>query len=194
MLSQVGLPEVLMGAVLVAVILIIFLWFLSRIRRLYDTTTDEIDSDVPKLHIDNRAGEAAPDVNLEGDLLKHGSTQVGHASGKVSGKFKAYKQTAFMLGNVQQGKIEMNDVKVEIGSMQSDGEFVDKADAGLGETEKDYRSHLYTLLKQHQGNLRKLKERQAKYGIDAPVSLLNEIEQEENEIIRIEAELQSLTE
>lgn len=62
--------------------------------------------------------------------------------------------------------------------------------AKLGLVENKH--HLYNLLKQHKSNLNKLRERQAKHGIDAPLSLLNEIEDEESAIIRIEAELQSL--
>jgi hypothetical protein len=51
--------------------------------------------------------------------------------------------------------------------------------------------HLNALLEQHKRNLYKLRERQAKYGLDAPLSLLNEIEHEESEIERIKTELQS---
>lgn len=45
------------------------------------------------------------------------------------------------------------------------------------------------LLAQHQANLNKLKLQAAKYGIDVPLRLQNEIEAEEEEITRLKGEL-----
>jgi hypothetical protein len=49
-------------------------------------------------------------------------------------------------------------------------------------------------LAQHKRNLYKLREKKAKYGIDVPLSVVNQIEDEEREIARIQAELESLGE
>ncbi len=56
-------------------------------------------------------------------------------------------------------------------------------------TEKD---GLTEKLAQHRRNLYLLQEKKAKYGIDVPISVLNEIEDEKREIARLEAELKSL--
>ncbi len=47
-------------------------------------------------------------------------------------------------------------------------------------------------LAQHKRNLYHLRNKSAKYGIDVPISVLNQIEDEEREIARIEAELAEL--
>jgi hypothetical protein len=45
--------------------------------------------------------------------------------------------------------------------------------------------HFYKIWKQHERNLHKLLESKARYGMNAPLSLLNEIEYEENEIAKL---------
>jgi hypothetical protein len=56
------------------------------------------------------------------------------------------------------------------------------------------RALLLQELAQHKRNLYKLREKKAKYGIDVPLSVVNQIEDEEREIARIQAELESLGE
>ncbi len=46
-------------------------------------------------------------------------------------------------------------------------------------------------LRIHRQNLAELKERKSKYGLDAPLSLINEIEHEQTEIAKLEAQLRA---
>jgi len=56
------------------------------------------------------------------------------------------------------------------------------------------RALLLQELAQHKRNLYKLREKKANYGIDVPLSVVNQIEDEEREIARVQAELESLGE
>jgi hypothetical protein len=56
----------------------------------------------------------------------------------------------------------------------------------------DERAFLERELAQHRRNLYHLREKKAKYGIDVPISVLNQIEDEEREIRHIEGELERL--
>jgi len=56
----------------------------------------------------------------------------------------------------------------------------------------EQRAHLQKLLETHQRNLHQLEERAAKYGLDQPISLLNQMEYERAEIARSEQELSAL--
>jgi hypothetical protein len=56
----------------------------------------------------------------------------------------------------------------------------------------EQRAHLQKLLETHRRNLHQLEERAAKYGLDQPISLLNQMEYERAEIARSEQELSAL--
>jgi hypothetical protein len=62
-----------------------------------------------------------------------------------------------------------------------------KVERGLNPAEE--RAFLEQELAQHKRNLYRLRGKKAKYGIDVPISILNQIEDEEQAIGRIEAEL-----
>lgn len=66
----------------------------------------------------------------------------------------------------------------------------DKVERGLSPAEE--RAFLERELAQHRRNLYRLREKKAKYGIDVPISVLNQIEDEEREIRHIEEELERL--
>lgn len=65
-----------------------------------------------------------------------------------------------------------------------------KVERGLNPAEE--RAFLERELAQHKRNLYRLREKKAKYGIDVPISVLNQIEDEEREIRHIEGELERL--
>jgi len=56
----------------------------------------------------------------------------------------------------------------------------------------EQRAHLQKLLETHRRNLRQLEKRAANYGLDQPISLLNQMEYERAEIARSEQELSAL--
>ncbi len=58
---------------------------------------------------------------------------------------------------------------------------------------KEEREHIEKLLKQYRRNLQKLQEQRTNYGIRVPLDLLNEIEQIEAQIERLQIELEVLT-